>query len=250
MSHKIKTQLPDPNTFTDALNAHCSGKWFVGLTLLLGVGGFAMGNLKNELSQWSTLYLLIFCCVYLLIPAWVYMKGYYWFFVNSWLVGLGTVILFTYAAALNLHRLGGYINHFNLYIYAITFIVFVIEVFEKRKKLITYKKIINKSISDRIFYVERWLNDLVDSGIYQGMSFALWVGSIIGLLVIIVGTIFGGGLMTAKFLLDSGFDIVVEIVIGFGMFVFSMVVLSRFTHETLKIVAAYQVKKELNKHNI
>lgn len=81
------------------------------------------------------------------------------------------------------------------------------------------------------------------------MSFALWVGSGIGLLVIIVGTIFGGGLMTAKFLLNSGFNIIVEMVIGLSLFVFSMVVLSRFTHETLKLVAVYQVNRDLNKKN-
>jgi len=77
------------------------------------------------------------------------------------------------------------------------------------------------------------------------MSFALWIGLAIFGVVILVGAIFGSGLMTAKFLLDNGFDIVVELVIGFGMFAFSMVVLSRFIHETLKLIAAYQVKKEL-----
>ena len=73
----------------------------------------------------------------------------------------------------------------------------------------------------------------------------MWIGLAIFGVVILVGAIFGSGLMTAKFLLDNGFDIVVELVIGFGMFAFSMVVLSRFIHETLKLIAAYQVKKEL-----
>lgn len=79
------------------------------------------------------------------------------------------------------------------------------------------------------------------------MSFALWIGLIFFGVVILVGTIFGGGLMTAKVLLNSEFDVIVEMVIGFGMFAFSMVVLSRFTHETLKLVAAYQVNEDLNK---
>lgn len=69
MSYKIKTQLPDPHTFTDSFNYHCSGKWFAGIALLMGVLGLAMGNLSNELPQWNTLYLIILCCVYLFVPA-------------------------------------------------------------------------------------------------------------------------------------------------------------------------------------
>lgn len=249
MISKIKTQLPDPHTFTDSLNAHCSGKWFVGIALLLGVGALAFGNSLNELSQWNALYSLIFCCIYLLIPARFYMKGYYWFFINSWLVGLATVVLFSYNTVLYLYRLEGYVNNLNFYIYVIIIIISIIEIVDKRKKLEIYQKIINKSISQHVFYVERWLKELVESEIYQGMSFALWVGLIIFGIVIVVGGVFGGGLMTAKVLLDNGFDIVVEIVIGFGMFAFNMIVLSRFSHETLKLVAAYQVKKKLIRKN-
>ena len=249
MTSKIKTQLPDPHTFTESLSAHCSGKWFVGIALLLGVGALAFGNSLNELSQWNALYSFIFCCIYLLIPARFYMKGYYWFFINSWLVGLATVVLFSYNTVLYLYRLESYVNNLNFYIYVIIIIISIIEIVDKRKKLEIYQKIINKSISQHVFYVERWLKELVDSGIYQGMSFALWIGSVIGLLVVIAGTLFGGGLVTAKVLLNSGFDIIVELVIGFGMFAFNMIVLSRFSHETLKLVAAYQVKKKLIRKN-
>lgn len=64
MINKIKTQLPDPNTFTDLLNAHCSGKWFIGIALLLGVGALAFRNSLNELSQWNTLYLFFVVYIY------------------------------------------------------------------------------------------------------------------------------------------------------------------------------------------
>lgn len=245
MSYKIKTQLPDPHTFTDSFNYHCSGKWFAGIALLMGVLGLAMGNLSNELPQWNTLYLIILCCVYLFVPARIYMKGYYWFFINSWLVGFATVLLFTYVTTLNLFRLELYINNFSIYIYSIILIISILEFFEKRKKIIIYKNIISNSIGNHNFYIQNWLKDLEKSEAYQGMSFALWIGLAIFGVVILVGAIFGSGLMTAKFLLDNGFDIVVELVIGFGMFAFSMVVLSRFIHETLKLIAAYQVKKEL-----
>lgn len=245
MSYKIKTQLPDPHTFTDSFNYHCSGKWFAGIVLLMGVLGLAMGNLSNELPQWNTLYLIILCCVYLFVPARIYMKGYYWFFINSWLVGFATVLLFAYVTTLNLFRLELYINNFSIYIYSIILIISILEFFEKRKKIIVYKNIISNSIGNHNFYIQNWLKDLEKSEAYQGMSFALWIGLAIFGVVILVGAIFGSGLMTAKFLLDNGFDIVVELVIGFGMFAFSMVVLSRFIHETLKLIAAYQVKKEL-----
>ncbi|MGP5194397.1 hypothetical protein ACTXJO_12325 [Psychrobacter celer] len=245
MSYKIKTQLPDPHTFTDSFNYHCSGKWFAGIALLMGVLGLAMGNLSNELPQWNTLYLIILCCVYLFVPARIYMKGYYWFFINSWLVGFATVLLFAYVTTLNLFRLELYINNFSIYIYSIILIISILEFFEKRKKIIIYKNIISNSIGNHNFYIQNWLKDLEKSEAYQGMSFALWIGLAIFGVVILVGAIFGSGLMTAKFLLDNGFDIVVELVIGFGMFAFSMVVLSRFIHETLKLIAAYQVKKEL-----
>jgi len=245
MSYKIKTQLPDPHTFTDSFNYHCSGKWFAGIVLLMGVLGLAMGNLSNELPQWNTLYLIILCCVYLFVPARIYMKGYYWFFINSWLVGFATVLLFAYVTTLNLFRLELYINNFSIYIYSIILIISILEFFEKRKKIIIYKNIISNSIGNHNFYIQNWLKDLEKSEAYQGMSFALWIGLAIFGVVILVGAIFGSGLMTAKFLLDNGFDIVVELVIGFGMFAFSMVVLSRFIHETLKLIAAYQVKKEL-----
>jgi len=245
MSYKIKTQLPDPHTFTDSFNYHCSGKWFAGIALLMGVLGLAMGNLSNELPQWNTLYLIILCCVYLFVPARIYMKGYYWFFINSWLVGFATVLLFAYVTTLNLFRLELYINNFSIYIYSIILIISILEFFEKRKKIITYKNIISNSIGNHNFYIQNWLKYLEKSEAYQGMSFALWIGLAIFGVVILVGAIFGSGLMTAKFLLDNGFDIVVELVIGFGMFAFSMVVLSRFIHETLKLIAAYQVKKEL-----
>ena len=245
MSYKIKTQLPDPHTFTDSFNYHCSGKWFAGIALLMGVLGLAMGNLLNELPQWNTLYLIILCCVYLFVPALIYMKGYYWFFINSWLVGFATVLLFAYVTTLNLFRLELYINNFSIYIYSIILIISILEFFEKRKKIIIYKNIISNSIGNHNFYIQNWLKELEKSEAYQGMSFALWIGLAIFGVVILVGAIFGSGLMTAKFLLDNGFDIVVELVIGFGMFAFSMVVLSRFIHETLKLIAAYQVKKEL-----
>lgn len=245
MSYKIKTQLPDPHTFTDSFNYHCSGKWFAGIVLLMGVLGLAMGNLSNELPQWNTLYLIILCCVYLFVPARIYMKGYYWFFINSWLVGFATVLLFAYVTTLNLFRLELYINNFSIYIYSIILIISILEFFEKRKKIIIYKNIISNSIGNHNFYIQNWLKDLEKSEAYQGMSFALWIGLAIFGVVILVGAIFGSGLMTAKLLLDNGFDIVVELVIGFGMFAFSMVVLSRFIHETLKLIAAYQVKKEL-----
>lgn len=245
MSYEIKTQLPDPHTFTDSFNYHCSGKWFAGIALLMGILGLAMGNLSNELPQWNTLYLIILCCVYLFVPARIYMKGYYWFFINSWLVGFATVLLFAYVTTLNLFRLELYINNFSIYIYSIILIISILEFFEKRKKIIIYKNIISNSIGNHNFYIQNWLKELEKSEAYQGMSFALWIGLAIFGVVILVGAIFGSGLMTAKFLLDNGFDIVVELVIGFGMFAFSMVVLSRFIHETLKLIAAYQVKKEL-----
>lgn len=249
MTSKIKTRLPDPNTFTDSLNYHCSGKWFIGIALLIGIGALAMGNSLTEMSQWNTLYLFLFFCIYLLIPARFYMKGYYWFFINSWLIGFATVALFVYTTTLNLHRLAIHIKQFDLYIYTIIFIIFIVDFFEKRKKLATYRGIISKSINHRVFYIENWLKDLEESEVYQGMGFALWVSVAVGAVVILVGTIFGGGLMTAKVLLSNGFDIIVEIVVGLSMFVFSMIVLSRFTHETLKLISAYQVKKELTKKN-
>ena len=171
--------------------------------------------------------------------------AYYWFFINSWLVGFATVLLFAYVTTLNLFRLELYINNFSIYIYSIILIISILEFFEKRKKIIIYKNIISNSIGNHNFYIQNWLKDLEKSEAYQGMSFALWIGLAIFGVVILVGAIFGSGLMTAKFLLDNGFDIVVELVIGFGMFAFSMVVLSRFIHETLKLIAAYQVKKEL-----
>ena len=245
MSYKIKTQLPDPNTFADSLNYHCSGKWFAGIALLMGVLGLAMGNLSNELPQWNTLYLIILCCVYLFMPARIYMKGYYWFFINSWLVGFATVLLCAYITILNLFRLELYINNSSIYIYSIILIISILELFEKRKKIIIYKNIIINSIINHTFHIQNWLEELEKREVYQGMSFALWIALFVFGMVILVGTIFGGGLMTAKVLLDNGFDIVVEVVIGFGMFAFSMVVLSRFIHETLKLIAAYQVKKEL-----
>lgn len=246
MTGIINTKLPNPDTFKESLDAHCSGKWYAFVSFF-GVAFLGFGNMLNELPQAITLYIFAFYFIYLIIPTSFYMKGYHWFFVNSWLVGVTTVALFTYAVTLNLYRLEVYIDNLNLYTYAIIFIIFIIDFFEKRRKLIVYRNIISNSIDQHVFYVERWLIDLEESKTYQGMSFALWVGLIILGIVIVVGSMFGGGLMTAKVLLNSGFDFLVEVVIGFGLFGLNMFILSRFTHETLKLVAAYQVSRELNK---
>lgn len=43
MINRVKTQLSNPDTFKESLDAHCSGKWFVGIALLLGVGTGGVG---------------------------------------------------------------------------------------------------------------------------------------------------------------------------------------------------------------
>lgn len=237
MKKQIKTQLPNPDTFKDSLGYHYSGRWYVFVSLL-GVFFLWFGNIVNNNSQKMTLYVLTFCCLYLIIPASLYMKNYYQFFINSWLMGFLTLALYAYIVVIILYRLEKYM-HSSIYIYAI---LFIFQLIDKRKNYNVYLSMIKKSTDENIFYIEKWFNNLEESEVDQGMGFALWIGVAVGAIVILVGTVFGGGLMTAKVLLNSSFDMIVEFVVGFGMFAFSMYILTKFTNETLKLTAAYEAK--------
>lgn len=124
-------------------------------------------------------------------------------------------------------------------------IVYIINIIKERGKLQKYKSIILGSIKDEEFHIDVWLDKLKSTEVDQGMDFALSVMLIIGGVVIVGGTIFGSGLMTVKILLNSGFDFIVEAIMSLGVLMISMLILSRFTNETLNLIAAYQVKKEL-----
>lgn len=178
------------------------------------------------------------------------MKGYFRFFLNSWIVGLITIILFLCNAILIAYNVNAYAPYVNIYTIIIFVIVYIINIIKERGKLQKYKSIILGSIKDEEFHIDVWLDKLKSTGVDQGMDFALSVMLIIGGVVIVGGSIFGGsifgsGLMTVKILLNSGFDFIVEAIMSLGVLMISMLILSRFTNETLKLIAAYQVKKEL-----
>lgn len=124
-------------------------------------------------------------------------------------------------------------------------IVYIINIIKERGKLQKYKSIILGFIKDEEFHIDVWLDKLKSTEVDQGMDFALSVMLIIGGVVIVGGTIFGSGLMTVKILLNSGFGFILEAIMSLGVLMISMLILSRFTNETLNLIAAYQVKKEL-----
>lgn len=245
MITKITTKIPDSNEYKRSLNSNYSGKWYSFLSLAFGLPFLWLGNEISGNKQNITIYLSVLLLIYLFVPALYYMKGYFRFFLNSWIVGLITIILFLCNAILIAYNVTAYAPYVNIYAIIIFVIVFIINIIKERGKLQKYKSMILGSIKDEEFHIDVWLDKLKSTGVDQGMDFALSVMLIIGGVVIVGGSIFGSGLMTVKILLNSGFDFIVEAIMSLGVLMISMLILSRFTNETLKLIAAYQVKKEL-----
>ena len=247
MIKKITTEIPNSKDFDRSLNSSYSGKWYSFLSILFGVPFLWLGNDISENSQYITLFILIFSLFTLITPAVFYMKGYFRFFFFSWLVGLVTTIIFSHIVILIAYNIRDYINDIDIFIYSIFTIIYIVDLIKKREKANIYKFILFKSLRDLSFHIDIWLNGIKDTEVDQGMDFALLVMLITGGIVILAGIIFGTGLMTAKLLLNNGFDIIVEAIMSLGIFMISMLILSRFSNETLKLIAAYQVAKELTK---
>lgn len=247
MIKKITTEIPNSKDLDRSLNSNYSGKWYSFLSILFGVPFLWLGNDISENSQYITLYIFFFSVSFLIIPAVFYMKGYFRFFFVSWLVGLATTVLFSHIVILIAYNIRDYIGHVDMFVYSIFTIIYIIDLIRKREKGNIYKFIIFKSLRNGGFHIDIWLDGLKDTEVDQGMDFALLAMLITGGIVILAGTIFGTGLLTAKLLLNNGFDTLVEAIMSLGIFMIGMLILSRFSNETLKLIAAYQVAKELTK---
>lgn len=243
MTTRLTTKIPNPNEYKRSLDSNYSGKWYSFISLVFGLPFLWLGNDISGNPQNITLYLFIFLFIYLFIPASYYMRGYFNFFLNSWLIGLITVFLFLYTIILIAYNINAYINYIDTIIIIIFTTVYTIDIFKKREKIQKYESIILASLKNEEFHIGVWLDSLKNTEVDQGMDFALFAMLIVGGVVILAGTIFGSGLMTVKILLNSGFDFIVEAVMSLGVLMLSMLILSRFTNETLKLIAAYQVKK-------
>lgn len=244
----IKTQIPDSDEFKKRLNSLYMGKWYAFTFLFFGLIPFYTEG-KSKITSFL---IFIFLIIYLILPASTYVKGYYRFFINSWLMGIFSLVLWIYTSTLFLYQIKDIFYRVDVILCLVFTITYFIEVIKKRDQLIAYKRFISNSITvkeDDVFNIKNWFDDLESSGVDKSFGFALGISLIVAIFTIIIGVSFGGGLMTAKVLINSGYDVIVKLAIASFFIFMGLVVVSFLANDTLKLLAAHQIHRNLDEKN-